>query len=178
MQLGDWVVPYGEGVISDFVFNIVREPRIKYISEYGNERIASGVTIEIMVSNEGDGFSSFPVAEKDRHRGLRLPHEAPVEGYKPSVKRYHISPPNKRRETDIDENMNYFFRVRTEKDESGRTISALFGKIHGDFFIDSFGNDITFAYYVNPTPNDRNVEFKRKSSLIPDLKGTEDSLEP
>ena len=178
LQKGDWVYPFGEGVISDFVFNIVREPRVNYISEHGREHMASGATIDIMVSNEGDGFLAYPVAEKDRHRGLRLPHEAPVEGYEASVTRFNIRPPNKRSETNIDEDMNYFIRVRTEMDENGKIISALYGKVHGDFSVDGAGFGISFAYYLNPTPNDRNVEFKRKSSLIPNLKGTEDSLEP
>ena len=178
LQKGDWVAPYGEGVVSDFVFNIVREPRVNYISEHGREHMASGATIDIMVSNEGDGFLAYPVAEKDRHRGLRLPHEAPVEGYEASVTRFNIRPPNKRSETNIDEDMNYFIRVRTEMDENGKIISALYGKVHGDFSVDGAGFGISFAYYLNPTPNDRNVEFKRKSSLIPNLKGTEDSLEP
>ncbi len=181
LQKGDWVAPCGEGVVSDFVFTISRDARVRYLPKndvFGNEHTSSGSTIEISVSNHGDGFIPFPVAEKDRHRGLRLPHAAHLEGYVPVVNKYKIRSPNERTRSNIEEDMNYFFRVRTIRDETGKIVSAHYGKIHGDFVFDSLGTWITFAYYLNPTPNDRNVEFKRKSSLIPDLKGTEDSLEP
>jgi len=178
LEKGDWVEPYGEGTISDFVFTITREARVKYLSEYGRDHTSSGATIEISVSNDGDGFIPYPVAEKDRHRGLRLPYQVVPNGYEPVVKKHKIHPPNERTRTNIEKDMNYFFRVRTIKDEMGKIVSAHYGKIHGDFVFDSLGTWITFAYYLNPTPNDRNVEFKRKSSLIPDLKGTEDSLGP
>jgi hypothetical protein len=66
---------------------------------------------------------------------------------------------------DFDENRNYFFRVRTMLDDKGNVKSALYGKIYGDF--------MQFSYYLNPTPNSRNVEFDPKQNLMKNLKPLE-----
>ena len=58
--------------------------------------------------------------------------------------------------------LNYHLRVRTRLDERGNVIDAQYGKIYMDFEAKSnpnvpcFGD---FTYYLNPVPNDRNVEF-------------------
>jgi hypothetical protein len=74
--------------------------------------------------------------------------------------------------------MNYFFRVRTVRDQSGKIISAHYGKIYGDFFFGCSASYIDYTYYLNPTPNDRNVEFKPGSNLFTDLIGTQDPYQP
>ena len=61
-----------------------------------------------------------------------------------------------------DPNKNYYFRVRTKVDDRGNIVSAHYGKIYGDF--------MQFKYYLNPTINDRNVEFDPKQNLITNLK--------
>jgi hypothetical protein len=43
-------------------------------------------------------------------------------------------------------------------DENGNIKSALYGKIYGGFE--------NFQYYLNPTPNDRNVEFDPDHNLL------------
>jgi hypothetical protein len=73
--------------------------------------------------------------------------------------------------------MNYFFRVRTILDKDGNIESALYGKIHGDFQLDHHGN-IGFTYYLNPTPNDRNVEFDPKQNLFKNLPSSEQVRQP
>ena len=59
-------------------------------------------------------------------------------------------------------NLNYYFRVRTKVDDGGNIVSAYYGKIYGDF--------MQFSYYLNPTPNSRNVEFDPKRNLMTHLK--------
>jgi len=44
----------------------------------------------------------------------------------------------------------YFLRVRTVTDQQGKISSANYSKIYGDF--------MNFTYYLNPTPNDRNIK--------------------
>ncbi len=179
LEKGDWVEPYGKGEIADFIFKIHREARKKYVGDsWGHEYLSSGATVEVTVSNEGDGFIPYPVPEKDRHRGLRMPYEAPADGYMPTVTKYFTHPKDGTGKANLRKDMNYFFQVRTVRDQSGKIISALYGKIYGEFLIHSFGNDISFTYYLNPTPNDRNVEFKVKSNLFSDLIGTKDPYEP
>lgn len=69
----------------------------------------------------------------------------------------------------LDEDLNYFFRVRTKRNEKGEIVSALYGKIYGpiEFRIFTNGMDAQFTYYLNPTPNDRNTEFEAKRNLFP-----------
>ena len=54
--------------------------------------------------------------------------------------------------------MNYYIRVRTVLDDDGNIVRAHYGKIYGDF--------MKWTHYLNPTPNDRNVEFDVKKNLI------------
>jgi hypothetical protein len=60
--------------------------------------------------------------------------------------------------------------VRTVLDEQGNVKSALYGKIYGDF--------MHFSYYLNPTPNSRNVEFDPKRNLSKNLSNMEGVSEP
>ena len=69
-----------------------------------------------------------------------------------------------------DPNRNYFFRVRTAKDHEGNIVSAHYGKIYGDF--------MQFTYYLNPTPNDRNIEFDPKQNLLGGLQSFEQVSAP
>jgi hypothetical protein len=64
-----------------------------------------------------------------------------------------------------DPNRDYFFHVRTVKDVNGDIKSALYGKIYGDF--------MHFRYFLNPTPNDRNIEFDPKQNLLGGLQSFE-----
>lgn len=176
LEKGDWVAPFGEGAVSDFVLTITREPVISYIpkdSVWGREYKTYGATLEVTGSNDDDGFVPVPVSERDRHRGLRLPYEAPLDGYEGVVSRYVHKGQDKPSETNIQEDQNYFFRVRTEKDEEGDIISALYGKIHGDFRFTCLNKELSFTYYLNPTSNDRNLEFDLGHSLFEDLSSIE-----
>jgi 5-hydroxyisourate hydrolase-like protein (transthyretin family) len=179
LEKGDWVKPHGRGEAADFIFTIHRMERKKYVSEYGGKHMTSGATVEISFSNQGDGLIPYPVPEKDRDRGPWMPYEAPEDGYGPIEPKINIE--NEGRDHDklnFVKDMNYFFRVRTIKDQTGKIISAHYGKIHGDFIFGSWGDYIDYTYYFNPTPNDRNVEFKPGSNLFTALKGTQDPYNP
>ena len=68
--------------------------------------------------------------------------------------------------TNCNKSRCYAFRIRTVYDEGGNIKSAYYGKIYGDF--DMTGLDgVRFLYYLNPTPNDRNLEWDMKNNLCP-----------
>jgi hypothetical protein len=71
----------------------------------------------------------------------------------------------------------YFIRVRTVLGENGNVKSALYGKIRGDFRFYAGTKapqaGMGFDYYLNPTPNDRNLEFDPKRNLMTNLKPLE-----
>lgn len=48
--------------------------------------------------------------------------------------------------------------------------SAIYGKMYGDFKIVGKKNvikGVSFLYYLNPTPNDRNLEWDMTNNLCP-----------
>ncbi len=90
--------------------------------------------------------------------------EAPTTDYEPKLIRATSDHPGQTLVFDYDSNRAYFFRVRTVLDEKGRVKSALYGKIYGDFN--------SFYYYLNPTPNDTNIEFDPNQNLLPNQRVT------
>ena len=89
-----------------------------------------------------------------------LIREAPDAGYSARLSRWY----ERRGENNSDKNRHYCFRIRTRRDAEGRIVSALYGKVYGDFRINDLAG-IAFTYYLNPTPNDRNLEFDRKTNF-------------
>ena len=99
---------------------------------------------------------------------LRLPRYAPETGYLPTLVQELSLNGNKRINGADGEDQNYFYRVRTVLDENGNVKSAVYGKIAGP--IQYWGNkDVHMIYYLNPTPNDRNMEFNPKKNLFQNL---------
>jgi len=158
----DWVVPYGKGTISDFIFTMTEKiPFTKYNQPYD-------LTWTLSFPNKGDGIQSVIGPPLNQGSALRLPRYAPEAGYEsPLVQQLSLNG-NKRLNGADGEDQNYFFRVRTVLDESGKVKSALYGKIAGP--IQYWGNkDVHMIYYLNPTPNDRNMEFDPKKNLFKNL---------
>jgi hypothetical protein len=178
---GDWVTPHGKGKQSDLLFELDRKPE-QIVERIGVHRhydvTLYDITFSITGANKGDGFIPLPIPVREGGSGLRMPRNAPLAGYEPrvSVRDYRDSI-DKPSQNTVDENMNYFFRVRTILDKDGNIESALYGKIHGDFQLDHHGN-IGFTYYLNPTPNDRNVEFDPKQNLFKNLPSSEQVRQP
>ena len=62
------------------------------------------------------------------------------------------------------------FRVRTVLDNEGNITSARYGKIYGPVEYgeeERGGGGVRFIYYLNPTANDRNLEFDPSRNLMP-----------
>ena len=142
-MIGDWVAPYGKGISSDIFFT----------ENHLDEK--SGYTFTIAFPKEGDGLQEFTLPDRETGSGLRSPHEAPADGYQPKDEQTQMPDPHR----------IYLFRVRTAKDHDGNIVSAHYGKIYGDF--------MQFTYYLNPTPNDRNIEFNPKQNLLGGLQSFE-----
>jgi len=170
----DWVVPHGLGTHRDFLFKLEKH----HLTNDNNYRI----TLALNFSNEGDGIQSY-YAHPREGSNLRLPHHAPIAGYETELIVNRERTTTKRISKKDREDQNYFFRVRTEKDEQGNIISALYGKIHGPIelagFVTGFPTgSVKFNYYLNPTPNDTNLEFDPKKNLFKDLTQNEEVMNP
>lgn len=171
---GAWLPPHGAGEVADFVVSLN--------CEFGGTRRDGNLLFEaklsLSFSNEGDGIQEI---EREPLRGsvFRLPRFAPEDGYTPvwtsetyarETKDYCV----------FKENQNFIFRVRTLKDEQGNIISAQYGKIAGPIFYEvrESGATMKFTYYLNPTPNDRNLEFDPSRNLFTDLSSVEEVQYP
>lgn len=159
----DWVAPHGKGKTSDLVFTSTRN--ITDPKQWNGE-------LKLTFSNKGDGIQSVFAPAKYGSE-LRLPYEASEKGYQNEWSQKTSS--SQYAESRADQ--NYFFRVRTVLDEKGEVKSALYGKIHGDisYYVGAKAPQagLGFTYYLNPKPNDRNVEFDVQRNLFTGLKGAQ-----
>lgn len=165
LSVGDWVAPHGRGVITDLIFT-------GNIDKKGDNDFDYKLTVSF--PNLGDGIQEFttpPVRFFGDGSALRSSQLAPADGYQPEVIKTMSRHPGQPSNSDMNnEKKSYYFRVKTVLDEQGKVKSALYGKIYGDF--------MQFRYYLNPTPNDRNVEFDPKQNLLKNLKSPEQVTAP
>lgn len=161
LEIGDWVGPHGKGIHADIVFQADDEVK-------SNRDYKHNVTVTFL--KDGDGIQVFVVPDSDKGSGLRSPHEAPIDGYQSELTRETYAHPGQPSKFENDPNRIYLFRVRTAKDHEGNIVSAHYGKIYGDF--------MQFTYYLNPTPNDRNIEFDPKQNLLQGLQSFEQVTTP
>jgi hypothetical protein len=167
LMAGDWIAPYGAGKTADLLFTVHRS--IISPQEFDAD-------LKLTFSNQGDGIIGVPpIAETDSP--LVMPRVAAETGYQSTLSwSYHNFT-----ETSVPAS-GYFFRVRTILDENGNVKSALYGKIQGDvkFYVGTKAPraGIGFNYYLNPTPNSRNVEFNPKQNLLGGLQPFEQVKEP
>jgi hypothetical protein len=146
----DWLPPYGKGQTSDFIFKLER----KFINDRDFH-----VMLTIAFPNKFDGIQQH---REDRRNGsmFKLPRFAPESGYLSKIILRKTMTPDKGITGTMKEDMNYFFRVRSEE-QDGKLLRAMYGKIHGDFDVDPRGTDtaiIIFKYFLNPDYT-RNMEY-------------------
>jgi hypothetical protein len=159
---GDWVAPHGTGKVSD--------ARIT-LSGYRRSYKDLGSKLQIEFPNEGDGLILIDIPRKDHAERyeFRLDYEAPPSGY---VGYYELSSarfPDKPREWNRPkESANYYFRIRTKRNEAGNVVSALYGKIHNpiNYTFNKKRKSVRFYYYLNPDGT-RNMESDPSKNLFP-----------
>ncbi len=162
LMYGDFVAPHGGGFVSDLL--ITHSYQKKDTRNYS-------FNILIEFSNPDDGLIPFFFDEKFKSSKFRSVYAAPLEGYLDEWS-LHKSRNGSGNPTtgNMDKNRNYYFRVRTKLNEQGEIESAHYGKIYGEF--------PSITYYLNPTPNDRNLEFDPKQNLLKNLKPGEQVRQP
>ena len=171
----DWVVPYGQGTHKDFL--------IKMEGEFIRQPLFVDRMLTITFPNSGDGIQSVYVSPRQGSL-LRLPHHAPESGYQNNLVLKYKRDGNQIKQKYKRDDQNYFFRIRTELDDKGNIKSALYGKMHGfiSYWLGTMrepkNNGISFTYYLNPTPNDTNLEFDPEKNLFKDLDDLEKPIAP
>lgn len=153
---GDMVAPYGSGQVTD----VQLRWQMKIISADGdNLPVDCDTLFEMRFSNIADGIcKGIPDGGKgnsrDQGSAYISAYEAPTDGYTNAISLYRNVRGTKAESND-DHHYLYYFRIRTQTNEFGQVTNALYGKIYGQI------ND-NFTFLLNPTPNERNVEEKRK----------------
>ncbi|MDP0495598.1 MAG: carboxypeptidase-like regulatory domain-containing protein [Verrucomicrobiota bacterium JB024] len=159
----DWVAPYGKGKVADITFEL---------SGYYHSFRDKDSTLTVRFPNKGDGACAFDAITESQ---FISPYEAPANGYSPTLSyRKMTKPTDKLHEWDnentVDETRNYAIRFRTVLDEDGNVVEAMYAKIYGDFDFAGASDEGSYirpkAYYVNPTVNDRNLEYAVGSNLV------------
>jgi hypothetical protein len=161
LMIGDWVCDGHKGISKDIIFQkwAYRKSGADY--EY---------KVKITFPKDGDGIQVYDMPTSEVGSGLRSPHEAPLDGYQKELAKERSAHPGQAAKNDSDPNRIYLFRVRTVKNDDGIVVSAHYGKVYGDF--------MQFTYYLNPTPNDRNIEFDPKQNLLGGLQSFEQASAP
>ena len=167
-MLRDWVAPYGKGEHKDFLVMLKKE----HINSYRDYDISFTLTFP----DKNDGIQSV-FAPPEEGSALRLSHHAPNSNYRGSLSirmQQEAGVIYDRKDVVPRDDQNYFFRVRTRRDDEGEVLSALYGKIYGPFQIDNFIKKsptatLKFMYFLNPTDNDTNLEFDIHKNLYENL---------
>ncbi|NKB25552.1 MAG: hypothetical protein GKR87_14470 [Kiritimatiellae bacterium] len=176
MMKADWVSPYGQGEVADILLEVA--------GEWNGYRDHDSL-LTLHFQNKGDGYNLFKANGQSR---LSSPYKAPLSDYVSNKSWRKMKRPIEGAISEWDSvddvlpDANYILRVRTVLDEDDEVKQANYGKMYGDFkfwgaTLDKYGYAV-FSYYLNPTPNDRNLEFDPKRNLFKNLSAMERVTEP
>jgi hypothetical protein len=166
LEAGDWVTPYGRGFHPDMFFTV-------------NRKITSALqydcTLIVTFPNSGDGIAVAPT-EPDLGSEFKTSRAAGEASYESKLDLHYSNAGSSAAV------FGYFVRVHTELNADGTIKSALYGKIPGGFRFYPGSKapraGMSFDYYLNPTPNDRNLEFNPAKNLMKDIGEFEVIKEP
>lgn len=174
LMKGDWVAPRGSGAISDLIFKVDG-----YWRDYRN----NDSTLTLKFQNPKDGIIpvAYPVMfGMPSGSEFFMPREAPLDGYESILikKREQYKDHDYKTFT---ERKGYVFRIRSITDDRGIIIGAYYGAMLRGMEFGGAGEEpsyLQFTYYLNPTSNDRNLEFDPKRNLSTNLKPGEQVTDP
>lgn len=169
LEQGDWVAPYGQGRRSDFV--------LLYAATYEGPQTFSKC-LELTFSNAKDGLQVLPL---DRSTEFMSVYDAPESGYDSTLTLERERTRTKIvKSHELGKDQYLVFRVRTVTDKEGKITSANYGKVYGPIEYGRIAEQhrLTFTYYLNPTDNDRNLEFDPKRNLFKNLSSLEEVRDP
>jgi hypothetical protein len=191
----DWVAPKGKGQVADLCMRA-------HMDVIDDENFDSNMVITF--PNRGDGWIALNELQGIESE-MKYPREAPVAGYRdgPINLKFRWRKPHDKQLPEGGNPYGYILRLRTKLNENGEVLSAIYAKI-----IDSnlyppidprrlenpiyFGsspklikeNKLTSGcffqmhYYLNPKPNDRTLEFDRKTNLATESERSASDLDP
>lgn len=165
---GDWLLPFGKGVKADIEFRLL--PRKDLGPGLGPSGIPGrSFRDEIILKFIGDGNGIVSMTPPP-NAVLKI-REAPVDGYEQQCSSWSGRDSRMQRKQSEYNAKCQAFRIRTEKNLEGKVVSALYGKVYGGFPLTykvlDHPSGVYFTYYLNLTPNDRNLEWDMEHNLCP-----------
>jgi hypothetical protein len=154
--VGDWIPPHGKGITADMIYLYEEERK-----DRGN------YDLKLSVAFLGTDNGCY-VKSKDEFSAFISDHEARLDNYSSNMmwRIYRKDGQYVTRER-LTKSDYLVFRTRSRCDEKGNVIAAQYGKIYGPLEgPDGLDRMVSFIYYFNPTPNDRNLEFDGKNNLL------------
>lgn len=165
---GDWMPPFGKGEHVDIEFKLL--PRENFGMGMGPSGIPDPAfrdTVQVKFVGKDNGI----VKVTPPPGAVLKVRTAPECGYLSKFNIWFGQTKTMQDDTNIDKEACHALRVRTMRNAKGEIVSALYGKIYGDFrFTYKYyliPTGVSFTYYLNLTPNDRNLEWDMKHNLCP-----------
>lgn len=162
MLLADWMPPHGLGKSEDARFQISQD-----LDGDGLKKPQRVLYIEFPGAKNGVQALDDCAVSYDSH--FEFPYSAPKDGYSQK----HLKLEKWRNQVEYKDiinigSTNCFFRIRSKVDENGDFVEGLYGKVRGPIDFQGRSNRLSLRmiYYVNPTPNDLNMEFDPAKNLI------------
>lgn len=172
LVVSDWVEPYGKGIHSDVRISMTRQ--VESIDSYEG----------CLVIDFEPPFGGIQTDQGVQHQSVfQSSRFAMTEGYSSWSNRfgYGSSQGYFGRDTEALQ-AHQIMRIRPVMSDTGELLHSMYGKMAGGFKIRGIARPdlpiISFTYYLNPTPNDRNMEFDPKRNLFKNLKSTEEVTAP
>ena len=152
----DWVQPFGKGENQDMLIRFTRQD-----SENGYRK-----TMEVSFTN--NPYAGVYQMTVDRLSEMDSVYRADTnENYQSSLN-FMVERDSKGiRRHDLEEGRYLVFRTRTTTNEVGVLTTAHYGKIYGNWRFGERGGMAIRKIEFNPTPNDANLEPKRKVAPRP-----------
>jgi len=162
MLLADWMPPHGLGKVEDARFQISQDLE-------GDGLKKPQRVLDIEFPGAKNGLQALDDRAVSYNSHFKFPYSAPKDGYlqKNLILEKWRNQVEYKDITNIG-STNCFFRIRSKVAKNGDFVEGLYGKVQGpiDFQGRSKRLSLRMIYYVNPTPNDLNMEFDPEKNLI------------
>lgn len=167
----DWVIPYGNGTISDFTV---------YLNIDDNGGNDFEYKVKIYFPKKYDGFYTYD-EEIEKGSTFKLQRLANTDEYNNKVINVLMVGLRRGSKLSWKNDRHYIVRVRSEE-KNGKFIRGMYGKIFSDIKLLTARKtggmpSLSFTYYLNPDYT-RNLEFDPKRNLFGTLPDLEQVKEP
>lgn len=166
LMMGEWLPPFGKGKVADMEFTRIPHQdlgEVVGVAGVKGHSYRDAVAVKFVGADNG-----FVECRPPSGACLKI-RTAPEDGYKPDYQCWRGRGSDLKYEMSYDEKRCFCFRIRTLRNDEGEIAEAYYGKIYSDIKIytgyDHGIHGVLFAYYLNPTSLDRNLEWDRVHNL-------------